>query len=97
MAGTDLQFEWDDAKAKANLRKHGVSFFTAAAIFRNARVERIDDREDHGEVRWIALGYAGLQVYRVIYTMRGENAVRIISAQKANRDDQETYYRSIYP
>lgn len=52
MAEPELEFEWDEAKARSNLDKHGVSFFTAAAIFRNERLERIDDREDYGEVRW---------------------------------------------
>lgn len=97
MPEQDLEFEWDEAKAKLNLRKHGVSFFTATAIFRSRRVERIDDREDYGEVRWIALGRAGSQVYRVTYTLRGENVIRFISAQKANKIDQKTYYRAIYP
>ena len=49
MAEQELEFEWDQAKAKSNLEKHGVSFFTAAAIFQNERLERIDDREDYGE------------------------------------------------
>ncbi len=93
----ELEFEWDESKARINLEKHGVSFFTAAAIFRSVRIERIDDREDYGEVRWIALGRAGLEVYRVVYTWRGENRIRIVSAQKANRNEQETYYREIHP
>jgi len=79
----ELEFEWDESKARINLEKHGVSFFTAAAIFRSVRIERIDDREDYGEVRWIALGRAGLEVYRVVYTWRGEN--RILSSAPRKR------------
>ncbi|MGA2675169.1 MAG: BrnT family toxin [Terracidiphilus sp.] len=56
MAGKELEFEWDEAKARINLEKHRVSFLTAAAIFSNERLERIDDREEYGELRWIALG-----------------------------------------
>jgi uncharacterized protein len=92
-----LEFEWDEAKAKSNLEKHEVSFFTAVATFANERLEAINDREDYGEVRWIALGRAEMEVYRVIYTWRNENRIRIISAQKANREERETYYREIYP
>jgi len=44
MKEVDLEFEWDEAKSKINLEKHGVSFLTAAAIFSNQRLERIDDR-----------------------------------------------------
>jgi uncharacterized DUF497 family protein len=54
----ELEFEWDEEKARTNLAKHRVSFLTAAEIFANEIMERIDDREDYGEVRWIALGRA---------------------------------------
>ena len=47
----ELAFEWDDEKARSNLAKHRVSFLTAAAIFANEILERIDDREDYGEIR----------------------------------------------
>lgn len=97
MAQQELEFEWDQAKARSNLEKHGVSFLTAVATFRNERLEAIDDREDYGEVRWIALGRAEMEVYRVIYTWRSEGRIRIISAQKANQDERETYYREIHP
>lgn len=96
MAEQELEFEWDQAKAKNNLEKHGVSFITAAAIFENERTEIIDDRLDYGEVRWISLGRVGIDVYRVVFTLRGSKRVRIISAQKANRDEKEIYYREIF-
>ena len=66
-------------------------------MFRNERIEHIDEREDYGEVRWIALGRAGSEVYRVVYTWRGENRVRIVSAQRASKDEEEEYYRAIFP
>jgi hypothetical protein len=56
MVGKELEFEWDEAKARINLEKHKVSFLTAAAIFLNERLERVDDREEYGELRWIAQG-----------------------------------------
>jgi uncharacterized DUF497 family protein len=97
LAEAELQFEWDEAKAAANLLKHGVSFLTAVAIFDNEVLERIDDREDYGEVRFIGLGRVELEVYRVVYTWRAENLVRIISAQKAGKHERETYYRATFP
>ncbi len=93
----ELLFEWDEAKATANLLKHGVSFLTAAAIFDNEVLERIDDREDYGEVRFIGLGRVELDVYRVVYTWRADNLVRIISAQKAGKHEREIYYRATHP
>jgi len=97
MAEAEHQFEWDEAKAAANLLKHGVSFLIAAAIFDNEVLERIDDREDYGEVRFIGLGRVELDVYRVVYTWRAENLVRVISAQKAGKHEREIYYRATHP
>jgi uncharacterized DUF497 family protein len=97
MVEAELQFEWDEAKAAGNLLKHGVSFLTAAAIFDNEVLERIDDREEYGEVRFIGLGRVELEVYRVVYTWRAENLVRIISAQKAGKHEREIYYRATIP
>jgi hypothetical protein len=97
MADKELEFEWDEAKARSNLEKHRVSFLTAAAIFLNERLERVDDREDYGEVRWIALGYVASEVYRGVYTWRGEHLIRMVSAQKASKDEHEIYYREIFP
>ena len=77
----ELEFEWDEEKARTNLAKHRVSFLTAAEIFANEILERIDDREDYGEIRFIALGRVDTEVYRVVFTWRSENFIRIISAQ----------------
>jgi len=93
----ELEFEWDEEKARTNLAKHGVSFLTAAEIFANEILERIDDREDYGEVRFIALGTVDTEVYRVVFTWRSENLIRIISAQKASRDEREIYHRATFP
>ena len=93
---TEPRFEWDEDKAAQNLAKHGVSFLTAAAIFANEIVETIDDREDYGEVRFIALGGADMAIYRIVYTWRGEGVIRIISAQKASRHEREIHYRRIF-
>ena len=93
----DLEFEWDEDKARTNLAKHRVSFLTASAIFDNAILERHDDREGYGEVRMIALGRVDTQVYRVVFTWRSQNLIRIISAQKASRDEREIYHRQTLP
>ena len=92
----ELVFEWDDDKAAANLTKHGVSFARAAAIFSSAIVEKIDAREDYGELRFIALGRVDLTIYKVVYTWRGNRWIRIIIAQKANRHERESYHSQVY-
>jgi hypothetical protein len=93
----ELSFEWDKRKNAANIRNHGIDFLDAALIFENPTIEAIDDREDYGEVRYVALGMSGEMVLHVVYTRRSENVVRIISARKANRNDAKRYYREIFP
>ena len=90
----ELEFEWDEFKRASNLRKHGVDFLEAALIFEGATVEDIDDREDYEEERIIAFGQINGVVYRVVYTWR-DTAIRLISAQKANKHDSKRYYETI--
>ncbi|MFZ0770862.1 MAG: BrnT family toxin [Candidatus Sulfotelmatobacter sp.] len=92
----ELSFEWDEEKNAANIKNHVIDFLDAALIFDNPTIEAIDDREDYGELRCVALGLSGEMVLHVIYTRRAENVVRIISARKANRHDAEKYYREIF-
>jgi uncharacterized protein len=92
----ELSFEWDEEKNAANVKNHGIDFLDAALIFENPRLEAVDNREDYGEVRTIAFGLSGEMVLQVVYTWRGENIIRIISARKANRYDAEKYYREIF-
>lgn len=69
----DDEFEWDDAKATANWRAHGVTFHHAIKGFRDPlAVERFDDREDYGEERINLLGMCEGVILHVTYTERGE-------------------------
>ena len=92
----ELSFEWDEEKNAANIKNHGIDFLDAALIFENPTLEAIDDRADYDEVRCIAFGLSGETVLQVVYTRRGKNIIRIISARKANRHDTEKYYREIF-
>jgi uncharacterized DUF497 family protein len=92
----ELSFEWDEEKNAANLENHGIDFLDAALIFENPTIEAVDDRDDYGELRMIALGLSGETVLLVVYTWRGENIIRIISARRVNRDDTEKYYRETF-
>ncbi len=96
MADKDIEFEWDPQKEKINLRKHGVSFLTAAEIFDHPMIEQLDDRVDYGELRFVGLGQADGKIYRVVYTWRDERRVRIISAKEARRYEREEYFRAIH-
>lgn len=88
-----LEFEWDDVKAAENVRNHGVSFAHAALAFRDLfGVEWIDLRESYGEERLILLGVTSKQILTVVYTERDER-IRLISARRATRNEQDQYYR----
>jgi uncharacterized DUF497 family protein len=53
----DDDFEWDDAKARANYRLHGVRFEAARGVFNDlSALDRHDDREDYGEARYVTIG-----------------------------------------
>ncbi len=91
------KFEWDDDKASANIRDHGVSFEQAAFAFGDPfAVEWIDNREVYGEERQVLLGMTGGQVLTVVYTERGDR-IRIISSWRATRHEQDYYYRQNAP
>jgi uncharacterized DUF497 family protein len=88
----DDDFEWDEAKARHNYSKHGVTFATAKEAFADRlMVEILDEREDYGEDRLLLIGMAEGQLLSVIYTERGER-FRLISARRANKDEQDHYF-----
>jgi uncharacterized DUF497 family protein len=92
-----IGFEWDDRKAARNLIDHKVSFEQAAAAFRDPfAVEWIDGRKEYGEERSILLGIYEREVLYVVYTERGDN-IRIISARRAEKHEQDGYYRQNAP
>ena len=89
-----MRFEWDEAKAIANRRKHRLSFELAARVFLDAnRLEVFDDREDYGEDRWITIGLVDPVLLVVVYTLRGAKGevVRLISARRANGQEKKAY------
>jgi hypothetical protein len=92
-----LEFEWDPAKAASNLRKHKVPFLRACEIFMDpGRVEHPDFSGECDEERWIPLGRVGHTILSVVFTMRG-GVIRLISARRANRDEQRTYWTGEIP
>lgn len=89
-----IGFEWDEEKAATNSRDHdGVTFEQAAVAFNDKfAVEWINEREEYGEERSVLLGMTGGQLLYVASTERDTN-IRIISARRATRHEQDIYYR----
>ena len=89
-----IEFNWDKDKAETNARKHRVSFTEAETVFYDPNARMIFD-PDHSEEedRFILLGCSShLRILVVVHCYREEDAViRIISARKANRNEQRQY------
>jgi len=89
-----MRFEWDEQKRLLNIRKHGIDFADVWRIFENETYTIIDDRFDYGEIRFLSLGLLFGEVIAVSYCETDE-IIRIISARKAEKYEQETYFREI--
>lgn len=91
---SELHFEWDQRKATANEKKHGVSFEEAKSVFSDERAKLIDD-PDHSEEedRFVLLGLSSsLWALVVCHCYREEgNVIRIISARKATTMESKFY------
>lgn len=89
-----LKFEWDERKANANLKKHGVSFDEARTVFFDERAKLIDDPEhSDDEERFILLRLSSaLRAMVVCHCYRSSgNVIRIISARKATTSESKFY------
>lgn len=88
-----MRFEWDIRKARANLRKHGVSFDDACTVFDDPHAKlQFDAAHSANEDRYILLGHsmAGKMLV-VVHCYQSSEIVRIISAYKASRVERADY------
>lgn len=85
-----MDYQWDDNKAKTNLKKHRVDFADAVTVFSDDFAITIaDDHPD--EERFVTVGMDALgRILVVVYTWRGES-IRIISAWKATNRERKQY------
>lgn len=87
-------FEWNEAKNRGNIRKHGIGFSTAASLFDHPHCIRLDVRKDYREDRWIAVGWIGPMLGLVVFNEQDNGVarvIRIISARKASTREVELY------
>ena len=89
-----MRLEWDEKKRQETLALRGLDFADCAAVLSSEpRQERPDNRQDYGEVRWVALGFLEGRLVVILYTKRGK-VRRIISMRKANRREKELFSRT---
>jgi uncharacterized DUF497 family protein len=88
-----MRFEWDPAKAKRNIRKHGVSFDEAVTVFKDPLAFIFDDTtHSEQEHREIIIGTSALRrMILLCFVERVKDVVRIISARPATRQEIKDY------
>jgi uncharacterized DUF497 family protein len=90
-----VEFEWDPAKAKENIRKHKIDFADVVGVFEDEMAITIDDPDAEGEQRFVTIGLDKLgRLMVVVYTYRGDE-IRLISARKANKGEEKQYAQRI--
>ena len=83
-----MHCEWDPAKARANLRKHGVDFADAVIALEDDLALTVADPDAKGEERFVSVGMdAGSRLLETVFTLRG-NRVRLMSSRRATRAER---------
>ena len=92
--GVTSDFEWDEAKNRLNISKHGIDFLDVPRVFEQPLLVRRDDRRQYEEDRWIAMGVLSGVVIVTVYARRGPR-LRIISARRANQRERTIYEQAL--
>ena len=90
-----MNVEFDPAKAKSNLKKHGVAFDVASACLLDPLALVIEDPDAAGEARWLLMGMSDVGLLTVCYTLRDKETIRLISARKATTKEKKYYAQGI--
>ena len=84
-------YEWDPAKARSNLKKHGIDFASVDEFEWDTAVIQSSDRR--GETRYAAYGYVGSRIHVLAFAFRGDR-IRLISFRKANDLEERHHAQS---
>ena len=90
-----MKFTWDEGKNMGNRQKHGIDFADATAMFDHTMVTFLDQRKEYGEERWVGIGWLSGMLAVVVFTEPDGETVRLISARKASRHEQNIYSEEI--
>ena len=92
-----MEFEWNERKPKENIEKHdGISFNEATlAVYDKWAIEEFDsEHSDLREKRFVLIGWSTNRLLRVTYTIRENETIRIISAEKARPFEERAYNKN---
>lgn len=85
-----MEVTYSASKNAGNIRKHGISLARAEGFQLDDAFVVVDDSQDYGEVRYIGIGWIGVSLHVLVYTVR-DGFVRAISLRKANKWEQQIY------
>ena len=86
-----MEYEWDPAKNRANLAKHGVDFADAVAVFEDDLALTRPDVDSRGEQRFVTLGMDAFGRHLVVVFTEREKRIRIVSARLATKQERASY------
>lgn len=89
-----MRVEWDEAKRRSNIRRHGIDFAAVEKVLDDATITFLDDRFDYGELRFLTFGLLNDKVLVITHTETDE-VIRVISVRKASKNEQGTYFREV--
>ncbi len=90
-----MKFTWDEEKNRINRQKHSIDFADVPAMFGHPMVTFLDQRKSYGEDRWVGIGWLDDVLAVVVFTEPDVETIRIISARKASRHEQNIYTEEI--
>jgi len=90
-----LRFEWDEAKRRSNLRRHGIDFADAERLFEGLTDTLSDNRFEYGEERLLTYGLLRGEVVVIAHTERG-GTIRIISMRKATKNEEIQFFKNVW-
>lgn len=90
-----VEYEWNPAKAAANLRKHGINFADAALVLEDELALTTRDLYSKDEERFVTLGHDPQgRLLVVVYTWRGDR-IRLISARQATSKERRDFEKGL--
>lgn len=93
----NLRFEWDETKAAANIRKHGITFEEAVTVLGDSHSITIYDQfHSDEEERFIDIGMSESGRLLVVVYVERKMSIRIISCRKATHKEEMQYESQLY-
>jgi uncharacterized DUF497 family protein len=90
-----VKIEYDPDKREKVLTERGLDLAEAAELLVGECFTEVDDRFDYGEQRWISYGLLRGDVVACVWVDQEDDRVRIVTMRKANRNEQERYFRHV--